>query len=227
MKRLFLLSIVALMGTLNVLAWEKTVWQGYFDCSGGSWTQKLEVSKYLFAYLQDGDKVKFYAYETETGAQIQIAHGTGTNDGDKLVDADNFTSTYTYTTSNNASWFRNNDFYIKGQYYNLYRITIIRDGETVTEPDGGYQYSANKTDWWRLYGDVAMSDNWTKTVNITPSSSTTVTARGKITVVCHKGNDAQIKIQYSDSTYITHGGYSEQDYGGKDFNEYFTFRLFF
>lgn len=183
MKRLFLLSIVALMGTLNVLAWEKTVWQGYFDCSG--WTQQLDVSKDLFAYLQDGDKVKFYAYayETEpTGAQIQIARGTAeTNDVDKLVDADNFTSTYTYTT--------------------------------------------NKTDWWGQYGDVAMSDNWTKTVNITPSSSTTVTARGKITVVCHKGNGAQIKIQYSGGTYITHGGYSEQDHGEKNFNEYFTFTV--
>ena len=230
MKRLFLLSIVALMGTLNVLAWEKTVWQGYFDCSGGSWTQKLEVSKDLFAYLQDGDKVKFYAYETKTGAQIQIAHGTGTNVGDKLVEADNFTSTYTYTTNttnNKASWFKENDFYIKGQYYNLYRITIIRDGETVDAPVGGYQYSANKTDWWGQYGDVAMnSDNWDKTVNITPSSSTTVTAGGKITVVCDKGTDAQIKIQYSNGTYITHGGYSEQDHGGeKNFNDYFTFTV--
>lgn len=232
MKRLFLLSIVALMGTLNVLAWEKTVWQGYFDCLDDSWTQQLDVSKDLFDSLQNGDKVKFYAYETKTGAaQIQIARGTGTNVGDKLVDADNFTSTYTYTTdttNNKASWFKENDFYIKGKYYKLYRITIIRDGETVDAPAGGYQYSANKTDWWRLYGDVAMSDNWTKTVNITPSSSTTVTARGKITVVCHKGNDAQIKIQYhnSDNTYITHGGYSEQDHGGeKNFNDYFTFTV--
>lgn len=226
MKRLFLLSIVALMGTLNVLAWEKTVWQGYFDCSG-SWTQQLEVSKDLFAYLQDGDKVKFYAYETKTGAQIQIAHGTGTNDGDKLVEAGDFTSTYTYDTEtkNDASWFKDNDFYIKGKYYKLYRITIIRDNATIDEPEGGYQYSANKTDWWGQYGDVAMSDNWTKTVNITPSSSTTVTARGKITVVCHKGNDAQIKIQYSDNTYITHGGYSEGNYGEKNFNDYFTFTV--
>ena len=229
MKRLFLLSIVALMGTLNVLAWEKTVWQGYFDCSG--WTQQLDVSKDLFAYLQDGDKVKFYAYayETEpTGAQIQIARGTAeTNDVDKLVDADNFTSTYTYTTNitnNKASWFKENDFYIKGQYYKLYRITIIRDGATVDAP-GGYQYSANKTDWWGRYGDVAMSDNWDTTVNITPSSSTTVTAGGKITVVCDKGNDAQIKIQYSDDTYITHGGYSEGNYGEKNFNDYFTFTV--
>ncbi len=221
MKRLFLLSIVALMGTLNVLAWEKTVWQGYFDCSGDSWTQKLEVSKDLFADLENGDKVKFYA-ETQTGAQIQIAK----NDGDKLVNADNFTSTYTYTTDNNASWFKENDFYIKGKYYNLYRITIIRDRATITVPDGGYQYSANKTDWWRQYGDVAMnSDNWTKTVNITPSSSTTVTAGGKITVVCDKGNDAKIKIQYSHGTYITHGGYSEGNYGEKNFNDYFTFTV--
>ncbi|MBQ2534482.1 MAG: hypothetical protein II546_03390, partial [Prevotella sp.] len=125
MKRLFLLYIVALMGTLNVLAWEKTVWQGYFDCSG-SWTQQLDVSKDLFADLENGDKVKFYAYETQTGAQIQIAHGTGTNVGDKLVVEDNFTSTYTYDTEtkNDASWFKANDFYIKGQYYKLYRITI-------------------------------------------------------------------------------------------------------
>lgn len=226
MKRLFLLFIVALMGTLNVLAWEKTVWQGYFDCSG-SWEQQLDVSKDLFDYLQNGDKVKFYAYETENGAQIQIAHGTGTNVGDKLVDHDGFSSTYTYNiaTEEDASWFKANDFYIKGQYYKLYRITIIRDDATVTEPDGGYQYSANKTDWWGQYGDVAMSDNWTKTVNITPSSSTTVTARGKITVVCHKGNDAQIKIQYSDNTYITHGGYSEGNYGEKNFNDYFTFTV--
>lgn len=68
MKRLFLLSIVALMGTLNVLAWEKTVWQGYFDCLDDSWTQQLDVSKDLFDSLQNGDKVKFYAYETKTGA---------------------------------------------------------------------------------------------------------------------------------------------------------------
>ena len=129
MKRLFLLSIVALMGTLNVLAWEKTVWQGYFDCSGGSWTQKLEVSKDLFAYLQDGDKVKFYAYETKTGAQIQIAHGTGTNVGDKLVEADNFTSTYTYTTNttnNKASWFKENDFYL-----NFPNMELKKDGPSA------------------------------------------------------------------------------------------------
>lgn len=230
MKRLFLLSIVALMGTLNVLAWEKTVWQGYFDCLDDSWTQQLDVSKDLFDSLQNGDKVKFYAYETQTGAQIQIARGTAeTNDGDKLVDADNFTSTYTYTTNttnNKASWFKEKDFYIKGKYYKLYRITIIRDGATVTEPAGGYQYSANKTDWWRQYGDVAMnSDNWTKMVNITPSSSTTVTAGGKITVVCDKGTYAQIKIQYSHGTYITHGGYSEGNYGEKNFNDYFTFTV--